>query len=172
MSTPMVPLRCIDNVLAAGCGVYPRSCATLSTRSRVAWPRRSGLLKAKDTAVLETPAASATSVMVTRTGTPNQGPGIVRSPVPHAPHAGQTDLLNRFKRSYSRSWRLSRVIFGRRRLFRRRVAVEERATAHRVDLQLELTREQPAKELIDRGVERVRGRFRFLLLGRHLGAHR
>src|SRR5206468_8075049 len=64
------------------------------TRSRVAWPRRSGLLKAKETAVLETPAASATSVMVTRTGTPNQVPGIVRSPFPTLPARA-----NRFSKS-------------------------------------------------------------------------
>src|SRR5438067_3119213 len=54
---------------------------------------------------------------------------------------------------------------------RRRPAVEEHASADRVDLELELAYEQPAEELADSGVEQARGPF-LLLGGRHLEAHR
>ena len=57
------------------------------TRSSVAWPSFSGLLKAKETAVFETPAAVATSAMVTRD---TQVPSWLQGNFPH---------INRFSKA-------------------------------------------------------------------------
>src|SRR2546430_12461635 len=71
-STPRTPTRCEWSARACGFGAYPSSRAASRMRVTVVARRRSGSLKAWETAAVETPAFPATSWMVTlRTPSPN-----------------------------------------------------------------------------------------------------
>ena len=60
----MDPIRLVVNVRATGSGTYPNSAAMAMIREYVSLEIFEGLLNAKDTVVLETPALSAMSRIV------------------------------------------------------------------------------------------------------------
>src|SRR5262245_14722473 len=64
-NSPRVRVWPWDSIRATGSGAYPSSAATSRMRWRVSAEMRTGSLNANETAVRETPAASATSLAVT-----------------------------------------------------------------------------------------------------------